>query len=225
MTPKASPTSAGAENARLACTSRSTPSNAVPRPRANVALGRRPQKIQTTIVTNGAARLARRVEFATEVKRMDQCQKPRSPANASPAAPSSFQSIDSGVVRRVASTSSHSSGAASATRQNALAVGPTSARRTKIGESAMKVAPANRAGREGGIAARNPTGPLLEVVPALERSVVALLCQLDVALQRRLTINVSRVQPAAAAVGCGTVARYRGALAHDPGVAGEPYCG
>ena len=41
-----------------------------------------------------------------------------------------------------------SRGTARQTRQNALAVGPTSETRTQIGDSAMKIAPANSANSE-----------------------------------------------------------------------------
>jgi hypothetical protein len=41
----------------------------------------------------------------------------------------------------------HNKGTASATRQNALAVGPTSDTRTQIGDKAMHIAPQNSAVR------------------------------------------------------------------------------
>src|SRR3982751_3180387 len=130
----------------------STPTSAVASPIVNVALGRSRQKIQTATVTNGAARLASSVAFATDVKRIDQCQNARSPAKAAPAASSHFHCM--GTLPRSDNTiSDQSNGRASATRQNALAVGPTSLSRTKIGDSAMKVAPRNSAGRAGRMAA------------------------------------------------------------------------
>ena len=69
-------------------------------------------------------------------------------------------------VGRESSAHSHSAGAASATRQNADVIGPTSARRTKIGENPIAVAPrisavklkALRFGEEGADAARMMAG-------------------------------------------------------------------
>src|SRR5215210_32958 len=101
------------------------------RPVMKVRVGRSRQKIHTASVTKIDARLASKVEFATEVYWIDQCQKARSPAKAKPAARSGFQRRGVGARGAENQTSSHRTGAASATRQNALAVGPTSLTRTK----------------------------------------------------------------------------------------------
>ena len=49
---------------------------------------------------------------------------------------------------------SHSTGSASAGRQNAVAVGGSSLRRTKIGDAPMAVAPSHRAGQANGATVR-----------------------------------------------------------------------
>src|SRR5436190_9665317 len=205
-TPSASPSSASAENCRLVCTSRPTPASAVTRPALNTALGRWRQNSHAASVTKSEARFASSVELATEVKRIDQCQKPRSPAKAKPAASSNRQSARALPCGDTAS-SGHSSGAASATRQKALAVGPTSETRTKIGESAMQVAPASKAGSAGRMARRMLR--LLEVVPALERGFVALTRGFDFLLEDRLAREVVLVRPAAARGAAGALTRKR----------------
>src|SRR5688572_31863789 len=68
-TPSASPARPVGENSRLVCTSRVTPKSAAPRPARNMRLGRWRRKIQAARVTKRDARLARSVEFATEVDR------------------------------------------------------------------------------------------------------------------------------------------------------------
>src|SRR3954468_11071329 len=142
MTPSASPHIAVTEKAMLVRTSSATPASAAARPTRNVALGRSRQKSHIAAVTKSDARLASNVEFATEVKRIDQCQKARSPAKAKPAAMSIGHAARGARRERAPSRASgHNSGAASATRQKALALGPTSAMRTKMGESAIQVAP------------------------------------------------------------------------------------
>jgi len=102
-------------------------------------------------VTKIEARLASSVALATDVAWIDQCQKARSPAKARPAPASSQRSRGLGAppARGASAAAAHNSGTASATRQNALAVGPTSAMRTQMGESAMQLAPAKRANRAG----------------------------------------------------------------------------
>src|SRR5205085_8953625 len=89
MTPSASPHTAVTEKAMLVRRSSATPASAAARPTRNVPLGRSRQKSHIAAVTKSDARLASSVEFATEVKRIDQCQKARSPAKAKPAAKSS----------------------------------------------------------------------------------------------------------------------------------------
>ena len=93
------------------------------------------------------ARFASNVEFATDVYLMDQCQNARSPANAMPATSNMGKSVFNAFVCFVFNEKNkiQSSGTARQTRQNALAVGPTSDTRTQIGDSAMKIAPPNSA--------------------------------------------------------------------------------
>src|SRR3954469_13339395 len=91
-----------------------------------------------------AERFASNVAFATEVSLIDQCQKERSPVKLRPTARSAMACGLSGRVvraRRDNNAQIQSAGAASATRQNADVMGPTSARRTKIGEKPIAVAP------------------------------------------------------------------------------------
>ncbi len=102
-------------------------------------------------MTKIEARFASSVELATEVYWIDQCQNARSPANAMPVASKRgrwafgifFVSFVFNEKNRP-----QSSGTASVTRQNALAVGPTSDTRTQIGDKAMNVAPAKSANRD-----------------------------------------------------------------------------
>src|SRR5262245_46746204 len=115
---------------------------AAARPARNIGVGRCRRKSHATRVTKIDARLASRVELATEVCWIEACQKPRSPAKAMPAARRSiFRPVKLPGEDLRKRTGSHSAGTARATRQNAVAVGPHSDRRTKIGESAMHVAP------------------------------------------------------------------------------------
>src|SRR5436853_6792489 len=126
MTPSASPHIAVTEKAMLARTSSATPASAAARPTRNVALGRWRQKSHIAAVTKSDARLASSVEFATEVKRIDQCQKARSPAKAKPAA-NSIGHAARGARERVPSRASgHNRGDASATRQKDLSIGQPS---------------------------------------------------------------------------------------------------
>ena len=86
--------------------------------------------------------------MATLVVTIDRCQKNRSPAKARPAKTSARPIRPSDGSRASAILSqAHSSGSASVTRQKALANGPTSARRTKIGDMPIASAPATRAAK------------------------------------------------------------------------------
>src|SRR4051812_35322953 len=101
-------------------------------------------------VTNTAERFASKVALATEVSLIDQCQNDRSPVKLRPTARSAMACGLSGMVvraRRERRAQIHNAGAASATRQNADVIGPTSARRTKIGEKPIAVAPRISAAR------------------------------------------------------------------------------
>src|SRR5207344_3070827 len=148
--PRASPTRPVAENSRLVLTSIATPARAAARPARKMPAGFSRRKIHAARVTKIEARLARRVEFATEVSWIEVCQKARSPAKARPAAKRMKflrgKLTEAGFLRM---TSAQSAGTASATRQNAVAVGPASERRTKIGESAMQEAPRSSAPSAG----------------------------------------------------------------------------
>src|ERR1700675_2986640 len=76
---------------------------------------------------------------------MEKCHTPRSDAKKRPA--SSRGTKREGVPSLSFSrdqTQIHSNGTASAQRQKALATGPTSERRTRIGANAMAVPPARR---------------------------------------------------------------------------------
>jgi hypothetical protein len=72
-----------------------------------------------------------------------------------PAATSSFHRPGQlfGRSCELVKVKSHKAGTARATRQNADAVGPVSAMRTKIGDSAMQVAPSSSAASAGGMEA------------------------------------------------------------------------
>jgi hypothetical protein len=97
------------------------------------------------------------VELATDVQTMDQCQTPRSRAKKMPAQARlrgtvpEFSRADGrrenpglSPVRALLSAHSHNTGIANATRQKALATGPVSESRTKIGAKAMQQPPARR---------------------------------------------------------------------------------
>ena len=93
-------------------------------------------------MTQIGAVVAKKVALATLVCRIAECQNSRSPAKARPA--SNVGQREPPPRRGCAPSSrihSHSSGSASATRQKALANGPTSAQRTKIGDMPIAMAP------------------------------------------------------------------------------------
>jgi len=96
-------------------------------------------------VTMTADRFASSVALATDVSLIDQCQNDRSPAKLRPTAMSAVRcmrlSCTGFRVGRDSRAHSQRAGAASATRQNADVIGPTSASRTKIGENPIAVAP------------------------------------------------------------------------------------
>ena len=97
-------------------------------------------------VTKIGEMLPSSVEFATEVKRTEKCHTPRSAAKKVPApASASSGTRDSSPAARCVRAQGHSSGTASAQRQNALATGPVSASRTRIGANAIEQAPASKA--------------------------------------------------------------------------------
>src|SRR3954468_10407558 len=146
-TPSASPTRPAAENRMLVLTSMATPTSAAARPARKTPVGFWRRNIQAASVTKIEARLASSVEFATEVSLIEVCQKARSPAKATPAAKRrkclrGKVRVEGAVRERI---NNHRAGTASATRQKAVAVGPASESRTKIGESAMHAAPRSNA--------------------------------------------------------------------------------
>jgi len=108
-------------------------------------------------VTKIDERFARSVELATEVHTIDQCQTPRSSAKKIPAQAMAFDGRGFAPFSRNAR--SHSSGTASAARQNALATGPVSERRTRMGAKAMEQPPARRQ-TKAAVEARSLKGPL-----------------------------------------------------------------
>ena len=95
-TPSASPPSAVGDTLALVSTSIPTPASAVARPARNRPRGRCFHSSHAASVTKIEARFASRVEFATEVSLIEVCQTARSPANAIPAASSSFQCAAAG---------------------------------------------------------------------------------------------------------------------------------
>ncbi len=124
------------------------PASAVTMPARNTRETRCFHTSQPMRVTKIVARFASSVEFATEVQRIDQCHTPRSRAKKRPAAKmgSEGRNVSAGIL--VLRAQIHSSGTASAARQNALATGPVSASRTKIGAKAMAQPPASRQTKE-----------------------------------------------------------------------------
>src|SRR5205814_1249559 len=102
-------------------------------------------------VTKMVARFARSVELATDVHTIDQCQTPRSAAKKKPAAmmgsheaEPSRRPFPKPEGERCWKAHAHKIGAASAVRQKALATGPVSESRTKIGAKAIAQPPARR---------------------------------------------------------------------------------
>jgi hypothetical protein len=108
------------------------------------------QRSQPARVTTMGARLASSVAFATEVHTIEMCQAPRSRAKISPARIAGMAIVTPGAAVAapargpIQKAHAQSSGAASATRQKALATGPVSERRTKIGAKPMAQPPARR---------------------------------------------------------------------------------
>ena len=98
--------------------------------------------------TQIGAQVAKNVALATLVVTIDRCQKNRSPAKARPAKMSARPIRRSdGAPASAIRSQAQSSGSARATRQKALANGPTSARRTKIGDMPIARAPTTSAAK------------------------------------------------------------------------------
>src|SRR5688500_12570009 len=135
-------------------TSTNMPAIAVASPTRKVGVTFCFQRTHPARVTKMGARFASSVEFATDVHTIDQCQTPRSAAKKSPARMIGVQTgvrslfvtkeSDPGLLRRVDASHSHKNGTARAVRQKALATGPVSERRTKIGANAIAVPPRRR---------------------------------------------------------------------------------
>src|SRR5688572_2607976 len=142
-------------------TSTNMPAIAVASPTRKVGVTFCFQRTHPARVTKMGARFASSVEFATDVHTIDQCQTPRSRAKKSPAAQTAGESrgAEGGGAegRGVFASQSHKNGTASATLQNALATGPVSDRRTKMGANAMAQPPASRH-RKAPVDARSLTG-------------------------------------------------------------------
>ena len=99
-------------------------------------------------MTNIGAKLARSVALATEVNLIDVCQKAKSPAKKNPAKSSErISAADCGLSAECLSRliHNHKIGKAKTGRQKAVAVGPISDKRTKIGASPIAAAPINKA--------------------------------------------------------------------------------
>ena len=163
MAPSASPHRRGPPTPKLGPTSTNMPAMATVMPTRNVRLTRWRHSSHPASVTKIGARFASSVELATEVQTMDQCQTPRSRAKKMPA-----QKRGEIGLRAVASAEapgatrsaqSHSTGVASATRQKALATGPVSESRTKIGAKAMQQPPARRQRKAARLMGRISYGP------------------------------------------------------------------
>jgi hypothetical protein len=101
------------------------PAMAATMPTRKVRVTRCRQSTQPASVTKMGARLASSVELATDVYMIDQCHTPRSHAKKMPAPASGPTDMRTGVGS-ARSAQIHSSGAASAVRQKALATGPAS---------------------------------------------------------------------------------------------------
>jgi len=133
------------------------PAIAMNMPTRNARVTFRRHRSHPASVTKMGARFASSVELATDVHTMDQCHTPRSPAKKRPA-PRRGQVIpaEAGIqpeplarrgwipVFTGMTFNIQRSGTASAQRQKALATGPVSARRTKIGAKAIAQPPARR---------------------------------------------------------------------------------
>ena len=85
--------------------------------------------------------MASNVAFVTEVRRMAKCQAAKSRAKASPA--TQIQGERNVPLSRVLRCREmiHRIGTASAILQNAVAIGPVAAKRTKMGANPMAIAP------------------------------------------------------------------------------------
>src|SRR5512139_1855932 len=142
--------------AKLGPTRMNIPAIAVTIPTRKTRVTRWRHSTHPASVTKMGARLASSVELATEVYMIDQCHTPRSQAKKTPAPASEAADTRTGAGS-ARSAHSHSRGAASAVRQKALATGPASERRTKIGAKAMAQPPASRP-RKASVSTRGGDG-------------------------------------------------------------------
>ena len=95
-------------------------------------------------MTQTGAKVAINVALAIVVLKIDRCQKNKSPAKNSPQqmmGQSNVQLIVILCLRASILAQNHNIGSPKNTRQNALANGPTSAKRTNTGETPMAIAP------------------------------------------------------------------------------------
>src|SRR4028119_1020465 len=136
--------------ARSQPTNIAAPASATARPAASPALNLSLKRSHPPKATKAGARLTSSVELATEVRPTAQCHRAMSPVKNSPARTRARRSPYAKGRRAVRSRPSairvHRKriGTARATRQNAVALGPNSLRRTQTGEGPKARAPATR---------------------------------------------------------------------------------
>ena len=152
-TPIPSPRMWARSSSKLLPTTIVVPKMAISRATRNSGVIRSPNTTRAPTVTKIGAVLANKVALATEVSVTDQCQVARSPAKNIPASTSSQTSRRRGrrdsdsfeyVPPFSRAVQANSTGKARNARWNAVAVGPNSLRRTKMGESATSNAPTTR---------------------------------------------------------------------------------
>src|ERR1051325_7030146 len=171
------------ENARLVCTSSATPTSAAPSPARKVRVGRWRRKIHAARVTKIDARFASRVAFATDVSWTDLCQKARSPAKAS-AAPTIEAVHDPQDGNRQGHAPERGRGGPDTGGQG---LSHEDRRQRDEGGARQK---RRQRGIHGPRIVRVFTASLFQVVPALERGVVALARKLHFLFEEHLAASV-----------------------------------
>ncbi len=121
------------------------PSRHRPRPTKTIRPTFSPMKAPDSSATQTGARQDMSVALAMVVFMMARCQKVRSPAKNSPASNVARSKAKAPSAGRSQASQNHRTGRARPARQKADAKGPTSARRTKIGDTPMAMAPATSA--------------------------------------------------------------------------------
>ena len=114
-----------------------------PHPIVLERIGRR-RKDHEKSGTSNTAQLASKVAFVTDVRRIEKCHAVKSRANAKPASQTKgARKVSKGDEASFCSLINiHSTGTARAILQNAVAIGPVVASRTKIGANPIAIAPA-----------------------------------------------------------------------------------